>query len=474
MNSYDCVVVGAGISGLSAAFALKRAGASVLVVEASDRVGGAMQSETKAGYVLDNGPNTVTSRDPLLNAHFVHIGIENKRVTADRSGARRFILLNGKPELIPMSPSDLFKTPLLSTAGKLRMLAEPLLPRSPMADESIQSFFARRIGAQAAANLVDPFVSGVYAGDPTATSVKAAFPSLWEAEQRGGSIVRGMLTRPRAEERPRTNEKGNPAFKEGPKQKSVLFSFQTGLGAWPQAIARALGPGKVWLNSPATGLRRTATGWELSVSKNGTPTLVEATTVILACPAFAAAGLVEALDAEASTALRSIPYVPMAVVHLGYKREQVAHPLDGFGVLCPSGERRQVLGILWSSSLFEGRAPEGHVMTTTFVGGARTPHLAQQSDEALIELTTREHESILGASGEPAFAHVVHWNHAICQYTAGHSERVARLATTEAANPGLHFLGNYRDGVAVEKCWHHGTALGEQLAATIQRNTVAR
>ncbi len=456
MQSYDAVVVGGGISGLSAAYALRRRGLNVLVVEAGHAVGGTMRSEvTPDGFVLDFGPNTVASKDPALWQEFAALGIEGERMAADRRGGRRFILLNGKPALIPTSPPQLLTSPLLTTAAKLRMLAEPLLPRAAAADESVAAFFARRLGRAPAERLVDPFVSGVYGGDPHATSMRAAFPTLWAAEQRAGSLLVGMLTAPRGPRR----AKGEP------RPRNVLFSFPEGLAAWPRAYARALGSEHVWTDAKATRLRPADGAWQLTVERGGRTSTVEADTVVLATPAYVTAGLVERLDAGAAAALRGIPYAPMAVVHLGYDRARVAHPLDGFGLLCPAVERRKVLGILWPTSLFPERAPEGAVLTTSFVGGSRMAALAALGDEALIALTRSEHEAILGASGAPRMARVTRWSQAIPQYVAGHSGRVATLGEIEARWPGLHLLGNYRGGVSVAACWRSGVALGERIAA---------
>jgi oxygen-dependent protoporphyrinogen oxidase len=458
MNTYDSVIIGGGISGLSAAYALQRRGQDVLLLEAGAQVGGAIKSvRTPDGYVLDCGPNTVTSKDPTLWQEFADLGIAERKLTADRTGARRFILLNGKPALIPTNPGALLSTPLLSLGGKLRILAEPLIPRAATSDESITTFFTRRIGAEATERLVDPFVSGVYAGDPAQTSIKAAFPSIWEAEQRGGSIVRGMLTRPK----PATPR---PA---GSRERSVLFNFTDGLAEWPQALANALGAARVWCNASVREVRPAGAGWQITLERNGRSEVVETRNLVLATPAFATADLIAAWAPEAAQALRSIPYAPSAVVHLGFKREQVAHPLDGFGLLAPAAERRQFLGILWSSSLFPGRAPEGHVLTTTIIGGARAPHLVGESEGELVELALREHRDVLGTQGAPTLTRVTRWQRAIPQYVAGHTARMAVLDTLEASYPHLALIGNYRGGVGVEKCYHNAHATAERLAGMV-------
>ncbi len=450
-ENYSCVVVGAGISGLSAAFALKRRGAEVLLIEAGSHVGGVMQSEqTPEGFVLEHGPNTVVSNDVELWQAFADLGIAEERVVAGHEGARRYILHNGVPEPIPSSPVAALRTPLLSPLGKLRLLAEPLLPRATTPDESVYTFFCRRLGHEAAQRLVDPFVSGVYAGDVRSLSIKASFTRLWEAEQSHGSIVRGMLAGPRP---PRTAKKG----------KRELFSFRRGLNTWPQAIARFLGSEQVWLQSRITQLRPAETGWHLSVLSNGRETLVHADHVILALPANVVADLVADLDTAAAQALRGIPYPPMAVVHLGYRRDDVAHPLDGFGMLCPSGEGRSILGSLWPTTLFAGRAPAGTVLTTVFVGGARLPEVALEDDDALIARIQRDQREVLGVRGEPVMTRIVRWPRAIPQYVAGHSARVAAIDQMEAAWPGLYVLGNYRKGVSAVQCWQNGQELASQI-----------
>ncbi len=450
MQTYDCIVVGAGISGLSAAYELHKRGARVLVVEAQDKPGGSMRSaRTSEGFIVENGPNTVVSNDPAMDEQIAELGIADERIVADRKGARRYILLRGKPELIPMSPPGLVKTPLLSTTAKLRMLTEPFWPRAVTPDESVAMFFARRLGSEPAQRLIDPFVSGVYAGNPHELSIRAVFPTLWQAEQQHGSILRGMLAKRKKSDQPR--------------KRSEMLSFRDGLETWPRALAQALGDERVWFNTPATTLRPTDQGWHLEVRRDGQETTLHARRVVLAVPAHVAAKLVSNLDTAAAQALDGIAYPPLAVVHLGYRRADVEHPLDGFGMLCPSGEQRRILGTLWPSSLFPQRAPDDTVLLSSFVGGAQAPHLARQDDEELIESVAHEQRELVGARGEPVFARVARWENAIAQYNAGHAQRIQVLDDLESSFAGLYLLGNYRGGVSVERCWHKGRDLGQQV-----------
>ncbi len=460
MTSYDVVIIGGGISGLSTAYTLYKRGLEVLVVEVAPQVGGSMQSlTTSEGYVLDCGPNTLATRDPRLWADLHDLGLGPALVVAGRTGKRRYFLVDGKPLEIPSSPVGLARTPLISTAGKLRMLREPFVPGGTAADESIEAFFARRIGPEAMARLVDPFVSGVYSGDPSAMSIKATFPSLWEAEQRGGSIVKGMLRKDKTAAKP---------VVKGPKMRSITFSFDHGIATWPQAIAHVLGPQRVWCEARASDLFHEGGIWRLVVErKGGLNETIETRAVVLATPAYAAADLVADLDGAAALALRGIPYSAMAVVHLGYRRSQVPHPLNGFGVLAPSGERRNFLGILWASSLFPPFAPPERVLTITMMGGSINPIHPDQSDDELIASALRDNEAVLGASGKPELVYISRWPRAIPQYNFGHDERIATLERLERARPGLHFVGSYRGGVGVPKCWKNSVGLADAIADSL-------
>jgi protoporphyrinogen/coproporphyrinogen III oxidase len=449
--SYDCIIVGGGISGLGAAYGLLRRDAALLLIEAAPEVGGAMQSErTPEGFLIEHGPNTVVGNDPALWAAFDKLGIGAERIVAGAQGKTRYLLHHGNAEPLPLSPPALLTTPLLSPLAKLRALAEPLIPRTSAADESAYAFVARRVGRDAAERFLDPFVSGVYAGDPRQLSMRASFPSLWASEQRAGSLLLGMAS----------------GRRRGPQPlgKRELFSFEQGLRRWPEAVARALGPRRLWTNSRVTAIAPTADGWQLTVVRaHGETVALHASEVILAAPAYVSAELVAPLDGDAARALGGIPYPPLAVVHLGYFREDVSHPLDGFGMLCPASEGRAVLGSLWPSTLFAGRAPQGAVLTSQFVGGMRAPELALDDDATLIARTHRELVDLIGVSGKPRMARVVRWPRAIPQYLAGHEARMAALARLEAARPGLHLLGNFRGGVSAVQCWQNGVALAARV-----------
>ena len=468
MNArYDAVVIGAGISGLSAAYRLHRHDKSVLVLESSDRVGGVMRSKELPGVgFVDLGPQTVRTKDPDLLAEFEELGIEKDRMVAGAAGSNRYILLKGRLVPIPMGPGAFATSPILPGGAKLRLLMEPFVSPRRGQDESVAEFFEHRLGHFALERMVDPFVSGVYAGDPAQLSMQAVFPSMKEGVDRHGSLLRWGLASAKAAKKDR-EATGAPK-----PPKAQLFSFREGLGQWPRALAAAVGHDRVKTSVKVTAVRRDGDTWVVDGTGPEGAWAVSAGAVILAIPAQGAAELLGVAHPNAVRPLQDIPYAPVSTVHLTYEREDVPHALDGFGYLCPSGEGRPVLGNLWISSLFPGRIQEGLVQTTTFVGGARDPDRALRPKENLVALVHAEHQAILGVQGEPIASFVATHRFAIPQYEFGHVQRAGAATSLEASSPGLFLVGAYRGGVSVGDCWAAGRASADRALQCLTGATV--
>lgn len=440
------------MTGLSAAWELHRAGRDVVLIERADEVGGVIQSQhvPRVG-VIDLGPQTVRSKDPALFQHLEDLGIADDRIVAGENGKARYVVWDGELVELPHSPGAFIASGLLSSRAKLRLLAEPFRGTRKGEDESVRKFFKRRLGKEVAERLVDPFVSGVYAGDPRQLSMEAVFPELKAGVDRSGSIVRWGLGQIRG-------RKG-----EGPKRAAELFSFPEGMAHWPRAIARQLGSDRVWLGHKTLSARRVDDVWEVRTKVGDEVRTVHANQVVLAVPANRVSKILKDARRSATHALKDISYSPVATVHLAYRRESVTHPLEGFGYLCPSAAGRKVLGVLWISSLFPARVVDDRVLLTTFIGGARDPQRAYESEGHLIDMAYREHRRFLGASTPPAHAQVKLWKKGIPQYEFGHLERVAAADRLEEENPGLHLAGAYRWGVSVTDCWKGGRRVAEQV-----------
>ncbi|MDP2810106.1 MAG: protoporphyrinogen oxidase [Rhodocyclaceae bacterium] len=437
-------VLGAGISGLTAAHALMRHGHDVQILDRRATAGGRIHTERRDGFLVEHGPNSMISPAPGAESLIETLGLSPERIDKTDAVRHRYLVRDGSIHALPLDPLGFFSSNFFSLRGRLRMLAEPFVPPRP-GDETVADFIRRRFGRELLDYVFDPLVGGLYAGDPEHLSVAALLPRLKQLEARYGSVMRGAATKMLS---------GMDA-RFDPRRRQ-LFSFREGMATLPQRLAAALGP------RLSSGIRVEALlpsaggGFRLKVCEQGPITTLRATlrarNVVIALPAYAAARLLESFSPDAAHALSNIAHPPLAIVALGFHRRQVAHPLDGLGVLTPTIERRNVLGFLFSSTLFSGRAPDDHVLLTAYVGGARQPELAQLAREELIALVRAEARDLLGAQGEPVFESVRYWRHGLPQPGLGHAAQIGVLREIEQAFPGLNITGNYIAGISTAAC----------------------
>jgi oxygen-dependent protoporphyrinogen oxidase len=383
---------------------------------------------------------------------FEALGIIGEREYADPASNRRYILRNGRLHPLPMSPGLFLTSRLWTTAGKLRLLKEPFIGRGEK-EETIAEFVERRLGREFLDYAINPFVAGVYAGNPEQLSVRSAFPKLYTLEERYGGLVRGMIGG--ARERKKRAEKA--------KDRARMFSFRSGMQAFPEALARNLG-GRLRLSAAARSIENDANrGYVVRFEHDGKVQAAAADAVVLSVPAAAASHLVQPFSAPLAEKLQEVYYPPVAEVFLGYRLDQMTRPLDGFGFLIPSKEKRQILGTIWSSAIFANRAPAGHAALTTFVGGSRQPELLDRDDNGLLETVKSELGGIMGVKGDPVLSRVIRWERAIPQYNLGYGEIMEEINRTEERHPGLFFCGNYRGGIAVGDCVMNGEKIAGRI-----------
>ncbi len=443
------VVVGAGVTGLTAAYDLQRRGHQVHLLEKSDRPGGAIRSTRVDGYLIEAGPNTMLLNDPGLLTFFESIGLGGELLEAAPEAKNRYLVRDGAPVAAPMSLGQFIKTPLLSGRAKWRLFAEPFVRRAPAdAEESVAQLCGRRLGREVVERAINPLIAGIFAGDPEKLSVRYAFPTLHRFDRDHGSLLFGALAERRAR-----RKAGVPKFK------SRSISFRHGLQAITDALGHRIGDSlctNVTLEDITPGRP-----WHVRYVRAGqTPVDVSADAVIVTTPAYATAALPIASAAAAPlAALADVEYPPVTSVALGFLRGQVAHPLDGYGVLVPACERLNILGTLFSSSLFPGRAPNGCVLLTTFVGGMRQPENAALPPDPLRALVLADLRKLLGVSGEPVCMHVHAWPRAIPQYNVGYGRFHTAINHVEEALPGLFVGGHVRDGASVGDCIRAGWKL---------------
>lgn len=441
----DTLIVGAGISGLSCAWFLRQRGQQVRVLEAGAQPGGCLTSVQDGGFLVEGGPNSTLMRDGALGELVRGLGLEAELLEANAAARRRYVVKHGRLVALPGSPPAFLATPLFSVGAKLRLLLEPFHRRAA-AEESIAQFVRRRLGPEFLDWAIDPFVSGVYAGDPERLSVRAAVAKIYALERDHGSLIRGALARLRT-----TRD-------AGPMPRGRLISFRDGMQTLAHALAARLGEA-VQCGAEVTAVERRGEEWVVRTAAAE----YRVARLVLSVPAYRAASLLEPLDGALAAELAAIHYPAVASVALGFARDQVQHPLDGFGTLIPSREGCITLGALFSSTLFPGRAPDGQVLLTAFIGGARRPEIAARGEDAIVQQVLADLAPLLGIKGAPRFQRVRRWPRAIPQYELGHLERLARVDARLAQWPGLELRANWRDGISVADCVAQAQLLAGRL-----------
>ena len=425
MSQADAVVVGAGITGLTCAYRLQKLGIKTLVLESRDRVGGVIRSERINDHLVEWGPGSLLPTSHTFGL-LEELGLGDE-LEEGNPRSPRYVVINGKLKAVPLGP--------LSVPGILRAMAEPFVRTKSQGDESVASFFRRRFGAQVHDRLVAPFATGIYAGNTEKLSVGAVFPRILEIEREHGSVVWGML-------------RGRPKDK-GPKpRRSTISSFPEGLETLPRRLAESLE-----IKTSCSGVR---------IGKD-----VQARATVLAVPAFRAAEILGEMYPDLAATLGSIEYAPIVVAAMSLPTRSLPAPLRGFGFLVPQAERLVILGTVFNSLLFSGRAPDDRLLLTSFLGGISKAEVFDWPDERIWETVGSELKRILNSSIQPEPVAIFRHRRAIPQYNMGHRQRVEKIATDLARIPGLFVTGNFLHGVSVPACMEHGdntaTAVSEFL-----------
>jgi oxygen-dependent protoporphyrinogen oxidase len=433
-------VVGAGISGLCVAYRAHKAGAEVTLFDALDRVGGNIHTVKNGPYMCEYGPNSLMANGEIFEL-VGDLALQHKILETKPAAKKRYILRDGKPVALPGSVVQGLTTKAFSVGGRLRILKEPFISSTTSAIESVYDFVERRLGREMADYAIDPFVSGIYAGDPRKLSLTNAFPKFHNLEATSGGFIRGALW-------------GKPVpAKPVPEGSPRMFSFEGGM----QTLVDEISGGFVdlRLETPVESFVRQNGGYAVNGEKfDG---------VALCTPARATSRLIEALDTDAANEIGSVYYPPIAVVYASYKKEQVRVDPNGFGILIPGVEKRDILGALFTSSVFDGRAPEDEHLFTIFIGGSRRPELCDNDDDKIFDIATSELASIMRITGAPVFTDIKRWERSIPQYNIGYEKVTAAVERVQDQNPGLVVCSNFYKGIAVGECVKNSITATQRL-----------
>jgi len=470
-------VVGGGISGLAAAHRLIELDPScnLTLLEAGSRLGGALWTIHEEGFQVEQGVDNFITTLPWGVDLCRRLGLEDQLVQTSPEYRQTFVARAGRLHKLPdgflmMAPTRIWPlalTPLLSLRGKLRCGLEYFLPpRGDDADESMASFVRRRLGREAYERLVEPLVGAVYAADLEKLSVNATLSRFRQMEREQGSLIRAM-------------RRQMAARRQGQTQSGARFSMfvtlRRGLSSLVEAIAGGLPQGSVRLKSAVERIELEGDRWRVLLATPGRTAVRPAPVpqshaeafqaVIFAAPAHVGARALGAVDAEMAAMLGTIEHSSTAVLTFGYRREQIAHPLDGMGIVVPAAERSPILACSLSSRKYVHRAPEGKVLLRVFVGGARFPELAAMDEAELRPRVLGELAALLGIRGEPIYSRIARWPNSMPQYHVGHQQLIARIAARAAALPNFELCGNAYHGVGIPDCIHGGRQAAERLLA---------
>ena len=439
-------VVGGGITGLTAAWRLQQSGASleVILLEQQQRLGGCIHTERSGGFVIEHGPDVFLARKPEALALCAELGIPVEETDRQNRGVfiRRGDVLHRMPEglsgLVPTRLGPLLRSRLLSVRGRARVLMDLVKPgRSEQGDLSVSEFFVRRLGKEAFIRLIAPLLTGIAGGNPDTLSMKALYPNLLTLEKRSGSVLMGLVP-------------------DDPGRGSPFRSIPGGLSTLVDMLAARLG------SEPRTGfaasrIARDENAWQVHMPGDSS---IRADAVVLAVPAWSAGPMLTPVDPQLAEELMAIPHNSTVAVNMAFRKEDVAHPLDGYGYLVSQQEATRVVACTWSSSKLAGRAPAEHVLFRVFLAGKDA---LNQSNESLEKVVRSELSISLGITSAPLFMRVKRYERALPQYVLGHPERCRRIQECLAQHRGLFVAGPMFDGIGIPDCIRQGTQAAKQV-----------
>lgn len=477
------VIIGAGIGGLSTALSLEQGAVlkgkalEIILLERKERIGGNIRTERVDGFLIEGGPDCFLSEKPWAMELAKKLGLGDKLLPTNEKNKKTFVLSGGRlhelPEgvilMIPTKVMPFLRSSLISFVGKIRMGLEIFIPKKKTdEDESLGDFVTRRLGKEALDKIAEPLIAGIHGGDPKSMSVRASFPKFVQMEEQYGSLIRGMLakmSKMRGAGRPAGaagDGEGEGAGQGGaPKPRVTMFmTLKDGLFELVDKLAARLEMTTIKSGVSVSAVDSKEDGYEVQIEGGE---IIACDAVVIATPAYAAAGILSALDRELAELLTTIPYVSTATVSLGFKKSDIKKELNGFGFVIPKKENKRIMAASFVSMKFAHRAPDDAVLIRCFVGGAKNEDLVFLSDDKIAQIVSEDLKDILGLEAEPILRRIFRWHKAMPQYTIGHEERVASLEERMESHRGLYLAGSAYHGVGISDC----IRMGEERASEV-------
>jgi oxygen-dependent protoporphyrinogen oxidase len=426
----EVIIIGAGISGLACGWRLKHLGIDAVIVEATERPGGVIRTENINGYQIEWGPNSIQPAPAALKL-IDEVGLWDD-ILPPNPNIPRYIYLNGQLRRVPFG--------VLSFGGIARVLGEPFIRSKSSADESVRDFFVRRFGKEAHDRLVAPMLTGIYATDTAQLGMAAVWPRMLEMERESGSLTAAML-------RSFTRRSTPASTTTKPRPKGLTFTFPLGIETLTARIAK-----NVNIRYGESDIR-----------------IGSARATVLTIPSYRAAPLLERSHPDLAKLLQKIRYSPMIVAASSLAETSLKEQLRGFGFLTPRSEGLHLLGTIFRSSLFPGRAPEGRLLLTSFIGGSFEPEALTWPDDRVWDVVCTEVQRVLQSESKPEPIALRRHEHALPQYTIGHERWVAALREELERAPGLFFTTNYMEGASVPSCIEQGDRTAHRVAEYLRR-----
>jgi protoporphyrinogen/coproporphyrinogen III oxidase len=445
LNKVDVVVIGAGAAGLSCALRLADAGKSVLLLDRSDRPGGVIQTVRRQGFILERGPFNVLVRSEAFAWVLDKIDARVPAIVASQQSAkRRYVLTSNGLQAIPSSPWGLLSTSILSPLGRLRALGGLVASKRGKSDDTLDVVFRRRLGSEVAEKIGSAATVGIWASESDELEAAACMPRVVKIDKRFRSPLVGMFSLP----------------KSSVKAPNGMVSFQGGLASLADEVARQL-EDRIFLAMNVTTVRKLDQGWQVE-TENGS--MYQSSHLVLACGARTAAKLLSPVVSEISQELSAIRHTSLTTVNLGFRREDVAHPLNGYGFLVPKKYKESgLLGVLFASTVFPHHAPEGHVLLRVFLGGTRHPLVRESNDIDVLQTTIASIQGQLGLRAAPVLTDISRWHDAIPVYGPGHVSRTRHIHKLANEQQGLWLAGNFLGGLSVNDCVTQGVQIADKI-----------